>query len=1194
MREKGCDAPWSRRASYSLWFLVLLVQAGLGALPMPPDPASRPAGTVVSWGRQVIPFFEPGARYFKIAGGLVHSLALRSDGTVVAWGENFSGQCMVPAGLSGVVAIAAGGSHSLALKSDGTVAEWGKFWNGSTLVNVAVPINLNDVRTIAAGAYHSLALKSDGTVVAWGANDVGQSMVPSSLSGVVAIAGGGFHNLALKSDGTLVAWGHNPFGQCSVPTGLSGVVAIEAGTAHSLALKSDGKVVAWGANDYGQSTVPAGLSGVVAIAAGDSHSLALKSDGTVVAWGLNDFGQSTVPITLNGVMDLAAGGLHSMALRNNGTVEVWGDNDYGQSTVPTSLIGVVAIAGGGFHNLALKGDGTVVAWGMGTTVGANAPHYGQSLVPTSLRDVISITAGVFHSLALKKNGTVVAWGGNSSGQCTVPSDLGGVVAIAAGSYHSLALKDDGTIVIWGSQLLVPTELSGVVSIAAGGGHNLALKSDGKVVAWGANDYGQSTVPAGLSGVVAIAAGSTHSLALKSDGAIMAWGKVWNGSTYVDAAVPIEISGVVAIEAGAAYSLALKSDGTVVAWGWNGFGQINVLEGLSGVVGIATGSESSLAVIRSSGLPIFSLQPNNQTVRAGMGATFTASVSGLLPMGLQWQFNNAPIAGATSATLTLNNVQPRNAGRYSVRVVNAVGSAVSRTATLAILADPANGTPSTPVATPSAPPKDASHDSLVVVTHGWQPTELLFPDVRWIDDMATTIRQKLVGQANWQVRAIDWKELAFWPEPEVPLFYAKIIGNLLGRQVGSQAWSRVHLIGHSAGSAMIQEAARRIKIASPTTTVHTTFLDPYFGVLYYENRQLYGQDADWSDAYFARDISGPFTSAVPHSHSVDVTSLDPEPSRSPLHYFRLHGWPYDFYMRTVTNGFSTAQGDTSLGYGFPLSMEGGGWANRGSFPVGNTPVVLSGVPPITSPTDLPANTRLELNLTKLPVSGGNYTVSTPATAQINGDLFQFQNGGSLTPQSVRDSVGSTTGRAVQSLVPASVPVLEPAWVSIGVTVTNLVNYVKFDASFTSAAGAQGLFSVYWGTNLLGALDERAADTGLQTYRFLLPEAYTNGTYSLGFRLDAYTTTPSSLTLTNVMTGFIGITNPPALSVAPSATNGPAQITLTGATGFYSLLQSSTDLTNWISIATLVNSNGLVQFSDPGSTNQTRRYYRAVVP
>ena len=66
------------------------------------------------------------ARFIRIAAGAYHNLALKNDGTVVAWGENCYGQATVPAGLSGVVAIAAGALHSLALKNDGTVVAWGR------------------------------------------------------------------------------------------------------------------------------------------------------------------------------------------------------------------------------------------------------------------------------------------------------------------------------------------------------------------------------------------------------------------------------------------------------------------------------------------------------------------------------------------------------------------------------------------------------------------------------------------------------------------------------------------------------------------------------------------------------------------------------------------------------------------------------------------------------------------------------------------------------------------------------------------------------------------------------------------------------------------------------------------------------------------------------------------------------------
>jgi transcriptional regulator of NAD metabolism len=138
----------------------------------------------------------------------------------------------VPAGLSGVTSIAAGTGHNLALKSDGTVVAWGD--NSSGQINV--PAGLSGVTSIAAGSAHSLALKSDGTVVAWGNNSTGQINVPVGLSGVTAIAAGVAHSMALTGGGRVFAWGQNNAGQLNVPTALPPVISIAAGMDHSLAL----------------------------------------------------------------------------------------------------------------------------------------------------------------------------------------------------------------------------------------------------------------------------------------------------------------------------------------------------------------------------------------------------------------------------------------------------------------------------------------------------------------------------------------------------------------------------------------------------------------------------------------------------------------------------------------------------------------------------------------------------------------------------------------------------------------------------------------------------------------------------------------------------------------------------------------------------------------------------------------------
>jgi alpha-tubulin suppressor-like RCC1 family protein len=651
--------------------------------------AVTPGGTVISWGHQRMPLIPSDTRFQSVAAGYYHNLALKQDGTVVAWGEDdSSGACAVPGGLSGVMSVAAGFGHSLALKEDGTVVAWGANYNGQA----TVPDHLSGVIAIAAGDGHSLALKQDGTAVAWGvlANGSGPSSasVPRDLSGVTAIAAGGEHCLALKQDGTVVAWGSNSYGETNVPPRLSGsrVVGIAAGFGHSLALKQDGTVVAWGWDQYGQTDVPSGLNNVIAIAASYGHSLALKDDGTVVAWGAGrtvnswtqDHGESMVPSGLGGVIGIGAGGAHSLALKQDGTLVAWGRDDYAQATVPGSLSGVVAVASAWNHNLALKQDGTVVSWGDEYSTATN--------VPAGLGGVIAVAAGEGHSLALKGDGTVVAWGDNQDGQATLPSELTGskVIGIAAGQLHSLALKEDGTVVAWGLTAegisTVPRDLSGVVAVAAAYQHSLALKADGTVVAWGSNYRGETNVPSGLNGVIAIAAGYDHSLALKRDETVVAWGSNADGQT----AVPSGLNGVIAIAAGAYHSMALKQDGTVVAWGYNSDGTTDVPNGLNFVGGIAGGKDHSLALVLDD--PVLTKPPQTQTAEVGSTICLYVSAVGFSPLEYQWFFNGTDILGVptTNAFLRLTNVQPAQAGAYTVVATNAVATVGSAPAMLSVI------------------------------------------------------------------------------------------------------------------------------------------------------------------------------------------------------------------------------------------------------------------------------------------------------------------------------------------------------------------------------------------------------------------------------------------------------------------------------------------------------------------------------
>jgi alpha-tubulin suppressor-like RCC1 family protein len=107
---------------------------------------------------------------------------------------NDEGRCDVPEPSTGFTAIAAGEWHSLGLKTDGSIVAWG--WNGYG--QCTVPLPNSDFTAVSAGKYHSLGLKAEGSIVAWGGNGCGQCTVPLPNEGFTAIAAGGEHSLGLK------------------------------------------------------------------------------------------------------------------------------------------------------------------------------------------------------------------------------------------------------------------------------------------------------------------------------------------------------------------------------------------------------------------------------------------------------------------------------------------------------------------------------------------------------------------------------------------------------------------------------------------------------------------------------------------------------------------------------------------------------------------------------------------------------------------------------------------------------------------------------------------------------------------------------------------------------------------------------------------------------------------------------------
>jgi alpha-tubulin suppressor-like RCC1 family protein len=333
--------------------------------------------------------------------------------------------------------IGGGVLHSIALCADSTIMTWGG--NGSTyplgnstMSYTYAPINptgnLQSMVAVDGGVGHSVGLRSDGTVWTWGKNDAGQlglgdnvlRSVPTaipSLNGVVRIAVGGEHTLALRSDSTVWAWGANGGGQLgdnstiakSTPqqvAGLPPIIQISAGAYCSMALAKDSTLWIWGTNDVGQignglapanQLVPFHLAApteIVLIAGGFDQTFVKQANGDAWIWGhntrgqlgLGDFNNRLTPVPLpaaNGAVAFAGGLWHTLFLFPNGVVKACGENHAGQLgvgdtldrntlTTVTGIANAIEIAGGWEYSLVRTTNGDVFSWGGGLSPNLSA------------------------------------------------------------------------------------------------------------------------------------------------------------------------------------------------------------------------------------------------------------------------------------------------------------------------------------------------------------------------------------------------------------------------------------------------------------------------------------------------------------------------------------------------------------------------------------------------------------------------------------------------------------------------------------------------------------------------------------------------------------------------------------------------------------------------------------------------------
>ena len=384
-----------------------------------------------------------------IAAGWGHSLALTHDGAVYTWGDRSHGQLgdgvretgspvATPhriADLADIVAIAAGGQHSLALRKDGTVFAWGSNWNGQ--------LGNGKLGKGTAHAEPHAVVGADGK---------------GTLAGVAAIAAGGLHSLAVMRDGRLFAWGYNGSGQ--IPTGKRGsfweskgslnvalptlVLAGNPGAVHAAAgyestyaLATDGGMLSSGWNLYGE--LGSGYSG------NNRDTLGAVVTGRAVVW------QSPPP----GVWDASLAYRYTDLSHVDKGVKDWAQSDLFRGTA--LMVGERSASGTATAFLARNSDNVEVQAALAYPSRAEAGKpltclltrltFGSGEKDNDFATRVRLrwtNRETGETVDLPLDDTMTA---QASTRLLPP--LGGVTAIASGMHHALARDAAGTIWAWG-------------------------------------------------------------------------------------------------------------------------------------------------------------------------------------------------------------------------------------------------------------------------------------------------------------------------------------------------------------------------------------------------------------------------------------------------------------------------------------------------------------------------------------------------------------------------------------------------------------------------------------------------------------------------------------------------------------------------------------------------------------------------
>jgi alpha-tubulin suppressor-like RCC1 family protein len=555
------------------------------------------------------------------------SFVITDQGALYAFGENnYGGLGVGTVGLnvytpviiipSGVVDVAAGLLHTLVLMADGSVMamgmnSYGQFGDNttdsSTTPRLVIP---SGVKSVAAGQGHSMFVMADGSLQGVGLNSYGQlgfgdTAVHSSLTTVATdvtlVSTGANHTLYVTKNGALMGMGNGSNGQLGLGD-FSGRLTPDT-------IRSNGVVGAFAQSNSSffleNSLVSLEIKGLSTVYSGSTANFrcdAVWADGRrtdVTAQVIWSHDSTTAAIELNtGTLDLSAVPAGETIRVSADYFNITTDKDLTVAHLP---LGGATLYGCGYNSYSQLGLDTTVSL--------------ATLTEISPDDIISLAGGASHSLYVREDGSVFAMGDNSYGQLgagdtiprTVPVQVTQprtAIAVGAGDYHSLIVFRDGSLYAMGrndqGQLGDGTQENrnfpirirkqGVVGADGGAGHSVFLTADGAVWTVGRCIEGQlgngttsgSDTPfmAHAGGVTGVRAGANYTLFTTDDSAMWGMGDNRQGqlgliSSILDQLTPTVLvsSNVAQMAAGAQHSAYISQSNALYLSGNNDYGQL---------------------------------------------------------------------------------------------------------------------------------------------------------------------------------------------------------------------------------------------------------------------------------------------------------------------------------------------------------------------------------------------------------------------------------------------------------------------------------------------------------------------------------------------------------------------------------------------------------------------------------------------